>query len=302
MSNLELPEFREFSLSDQDIFEQYIKDYNPQSCEYNFSNLFCWQIPSKLKWTLHKNRILIYDNLDKSMFMPFGKTLVPQELLDLSQGLKKIGLKPEISLVTKEYIERFPEIEDFYIVKPERDYAEYVYDVNKLSDLSGKKLSKKRNLIAQFKREYPDFEVRLLPSSKDLIAKSSELAQKIFDRQEKKSDTIAQEFEALEQALKYFKELRLEGIAILLRNQVIAFSTFSPLNSLIYDIQFEKSDLNFKGAAQVINHETAKHLRRKCQFLNREQDLGINGLRKAKLSYDPEELIEFYSLIFNPCN
>lgn len=298
MSNSELPEFREFFLSDQDILNQFIKDYEPQSCEYNFSNLFCWQIPSKLTWALYKNHVLIYDNLDQSMFMPLGKTIMPNELAELSHCLKHIGLKSDISLVTKEYIARFSEIEDLYIIKPEPDYAEYVYDVNKLSDLLGKKLSKKRNLIAQFKREYPDFEVKLLSSSRDLINKSSEFAEKIFTRQEIKTDTIVQEFKALGQALKYFKELRLEGISLLLGDQVIAFSIFSPLNSQTYDIQFEKSDLNFKGASQIINHETAKYLRDKCQFLNREQDLGIKGLRKAKLSYDPDYLIDFFTLVF----
>ncbi len=289
-------EFNGFALKDQGIIQQFVDKYKPLSCEYNFSNLFCWQKPSQLSWTMYQNRVVIYDNIDKCMFMPLGEKLPPEELSKLSQSLHDIGLKPDLNLVNIDYIEEFAEIKDHYTIKEERDYAEYIYDVNRLCDLRGKKLSKKRNLISQFKRAYPDFEVHLLASSDSLQKSSLKLAMDLSGRQAKPLDTLVQEFKALETAFDCFDKLGFEGIAVLVKNMVVAFSIFSPLNNLTYDIQFEKSDSDFKGVSQVVNHETAKYLQNKCQYLNKEQDLGIKGLRKAKLSYDPEKLVIPYTL------
>ena len=289
-------EFNEFVLKDQKTIQQFVDTFKPLSCEYNFSNLFCWQKPSQLSWTLYQNRLLIYDNIDKCTFMPLGEKLPPKDLSKLSQSLQNISLTPDFSLVSIDYIEEFPEIEDYYTIKEERNYAEYIYDVNRLCDLRGKKLSKKRNLISQFKRTCPDFEIHLLASSSGLQKSSFRLAQDLLSKQAKPLNTLVQEFKALEEALYYFDKLGLEGIAVLVKNMVIAFSIFSTLNNSTYDIQFEKSDAEFKGASQVINHETAKYLQNKCQYLNKEQDLGIKGLRKAKLSYDPERLVIPYTL------
>jgi uncharacterized protein len=291
-------EFKSFALKDRDIIQQFVDTFKPVSCEYNFSNLFCWQKPSKLSWSLYQDRVLIYDDIDQCAFMPLGEKLFPKELAALSESLKNAGYKPDLSLVSIDYIEAFPEIEDFYIVKQERDYAEYIYDINKLCELRGKKLTKKRNLISQFKKLYPAHEVQLLASDERFQQKALLLARDLFAKQENPSDTISQEFEALEQAFRYFKELCLEGIAVLSENKVVAFSVFSFMNSDTYDIQFEKSDISFKGSSQVINHETAKYLQSKCQYLNKEQDLGIEGLRKAKLSYSPEKIAIPYKLIF----
>ena len=289
-------EFNEFVLKDIKIIQQFVDTFKPLSCEYNFSNLFCWQNPAKLSWTLYQNRLLVYDNIDQCAFMPLGEKLPPKELAELSKDLQNIGLKPDFSIVSKDYIKGFPEIENYYTIKEEPDYAEYIYDVNSLCDLKGKKLSKKRNLISQFKRLYPDFKIELL--SRELKQKALRLAQALINKQDRTPATLIQEFEALGAAFDHFEDIGLEGLVILVENKVVAFSVFSPLNNLTYDIQFEKANADFKGASQVINHETAKFLQHKCQYLNKEQDLGIKGLRKAKLSYGPDRLEIPYSLKF----
>jgi hypothetical protein len=302
---IEFPEFNRFDLKDKAFIQQFVDRFNPLSCEYNFSNLFCWQEPCNLSWTMYKGRLLIYDGIDKCSFMPIGDKFSPKELVDLSLGMKIIGLKPDLSLVAEDYIKEFPEIKEYYTVKIEPDYAEYIYKVDSLCDLKGKKLSKKRNLISQFKRLYPGFIIQSL--SGGLKQESLLLAKEMLSQQEKRLNTLDQEFEALNTALNHFEELELEGLVLLLETKAeiraAAFSIFSPFNqhnSLVYDIHFEKADRNFKGASQVINHETAKYLRQRCQYLNKEQDLGIKGLRQAKMSYDPEMLITPCTLILLP--
>jgi len=292
--------FYQFALKDQELIQTYIDTFKPFSCEYNFSNLYAWQDAYKLSWALYQERLLIYDEVSQCAFMPLGKDFCPEELVILSLHLKDTGLTPEFSLVTSDYLKKFPEIEDYFIVKEEPDYAEYIYDVDKLCALTGTKLHKKRNLISQFKRSYPEFKVHLLKGGYKHEALG--LAQRLMNRHKNPSNTLGQELCAIEASFDNFDQLGLEGLVITVENKVIAFSVFSELKYSTYDIQFEKSDMDFKGAAQVINHETAKYLKDKCQYLNREQDLGIKGLRQAKMSYDPEKLITPYSLIFAPPN
>jgi len=292
--------FNNFKLKDQELIQTYIDKFKPVSCEYNFANLFAWQDVNKMSWRLYQERLLIYNGIFQCAFMPLGEVFYPEELVVLSLNLKSAGLTPDICLVTSDYLEKFPEIENSYTIKEEREYAEYIYDVDSLCDLNGIKLHKKRNLISQFKRSYPDFEVRMLNG--EYKYKSLKLAQDLLEMHKDISQTLDQEFHAIQTSFDYFDKLGLEGLVLTLGSKVVAFSVFSKLNHSTYDIQFEKSDTDYKGAAQVINQETARYLKDKCLYLNREQDLGIKGLRQAKMSYDPVGLNTPYSLIFNPVN
>jgi uncharacterized protein len=297
---LRFPKFNGFALKDRESIQTFIDRFKPESCEYNFSNLYAWQDVYKMGWAVYQDRLLIYDRVSESAFMPLGDDFYPEELVILSLNLKNAGLSPDISLVSSDYLKKFPEIENYYTIREERDYAEYIYDVNSLCDLTGVKLHKKRNLISQFKRSYPDFGVHLLKG--EYKSKALGMANELMKKRKKSSKTLDQEFCALNTSFEHFDELGLEGLAITIEENVVAFCVFSQLSPVAYDIQFEKSDTDYKGAAQVINQETARYLKDKCQYLNREQDLGIKGLRKAKISYDPVQLITPHSLIFTPPN
>ncbi len=292
--------FRHFTFKDQELIQTYMDTFKPVSCEYNFSNLFAWQKAYKMSWSLYQERLVIYDGLSQAAFMPLGQDFYPEELAVFSLNLKNAGLTPHISLVTPDYLKKFPEIENYYSVKQEPDYAEYIYDVKSLCDLNGIKLHKKRNLISQFKRSYPDFEVHLLEG--EYNDKAMGLVQDLLKMRKKRSKTLDQEFKAIQTSFDHFEKLGLKGLALTLNSRVVAFSVFSRLQHSTYDIQFEKSHPDYKGAAQVINHETALYLKDKCLYVNREQDLGIKGLRQAKMSYDPVKLNTPYSLVFNPIN
>jgi hypothetical protein len=151
--------------------------------------------------------------------------------------------------------------------------------------------------VSQFKKYYPNHEVK--PITGDLIEKTSDYARQLFLNHKDVSETLTEEFQALNRAFKFFEDLHLEGLMLLVNDQPVAFSIFSRLNPTTYDIHFEKADLAIKGAAQMINHETAKCLTNKCDYINREQDLGIPGLRQAKLSYDPDGILINSTLAFN---
>jgi hypothetical protein len=285
-----------FKLEDQSLIRSYIDRFHPESCEFNFSNLFCWQEIYDYSWFIFKGRLVIYEGVNKCGFMPLGEAFLLDELKDLSHHLIGMGFEPDISIFPREYVDAYPDLERFYTIREVRDHAEYIYRVDSLAELTGTKLHKKRNLISQFKRRNPDYSVR--PLKADDLPIARDFARHIIEIREKPSQDLEDEFKAIERAFDNFDSLGFEGIGLWVNDRLVAFCVFSRLTHDTYNIQFEKSDLAFKGAAQVINQETAKFLQNKCVYVNREQDLGIKGLRQAKLSYEPERLIVPHTLIF----
>ncbi len=297
---IKFPEFKRFSIEDHKIIQDYIDAYASMSCEYNFANLFAWQKAYDMTWTIYQERLLIYDGISNCAFMPLGEDFSPDELAILSLNLKNRGLVPDFTLATQSYLKKFPDIEKYYVVKENRDHSEYIYDVKNLCELSGKKLQKKRNLISQFKRLYPD--VQIHPIQGVFKQKALEFAKVLKARRDMVSKTLDYEMKAMEISFEFFESIGLEGLIITDKEKVVAFSVFSQLTKSCYDIHFEKAEIEYKGAAQMINQQTAKYLKDRCQYLNREQDLGIKGLRQAKLSYDPIQLITPVQLTFAPSN
>ncbi len=289
--------FKRFELSDEPIIRGFVDRFQPESCEYNFTNLFCWQGSYDYSWTTFKDRLVIYDGLNKCIFMPLGKKLNPEELMDLSLNMIKADMSPDVGIVQAPYLSQTPGIRDYYTVEEERDSAEYIYSVERLCELNGSKLHKKRNLISQFLKQYPENFVKKM--SGELQSKSFNLARDLVKKINPLPQSLEQEMAAFEQVFSHFDQLGFEGLVLMVDEKVAAFSIFTKLNDNTYNVQFEKSDQIFKGAAQVINRETARYLRSKCRWINREQAPGIKGLRQAKMSYEPEKLLTPSKLVFN---
>ena len=279
------PDFKIFSLKDRNLIQEFLDQYEQVSCEYSFFNLYCWQKEYNLCFCLYKDRLLVLDKKDNYFLMPLGKPLAPKKLAELSQDMKHRRKACDIALVPHEYLKTNPQIRKYYSAAPQKDSDEYIYSVKNLIALKGKKLQKKKNLISQFKKKHPAFCVKRIQGL--FIKKSLKLAESILSTGNGRIKSLQEEHAALKQALSIIDSSLMDGLAITVGEKVVAFSIFSRLTPLTYDIHFEKSDLSFKGAAQVINHETAKYLKNKCEYINREQDLGLKGLRQAKLSWDP---------------
>lgn len=268
------------------------------SCEYNFVNLFCWKGVYRYSWFIHEERLVIHDGKDNTLFMPLGPVLAPESLHSLSVRAMGMGLSGDIFLATQDYIDRFPHLDRYYTITRDRDAAEYIYLAENLADLTGTKLHKKRNLISQFKRKYPDY--RVLPVTRENLSEVRGFSEDLLEISDPVPQSLAEEFSAMEKAFDNWEDLSLQGIVVAVDDKIAAFSIFSPMNADTFNVHFEKSNLAFKGAAQVINRETAEFLRDKTRYINREQDLGIPGLRQAKLSYDPHHLFIPYTLKFKP--
>ena len=277
-----------FGLESLPVIKRFLDGVTVDSCEFNLATLFCWGPIYAYQWGVYNGRLLVYDGKNNHLLMPVGKEIPPEALFTLVHELADTGRVPKVAIVSKSYIDNNPDIRHFFTVEADRNAAEYIYETRSLLVLKGEKLHKKRNLISQFRRRHPDHAV--VPLDEGLRPKVRQFALDLLHTMDQIPETLAEEFSAMERAFAYWDLLRLEGLVLTVGGKIAAFSVFSPLTAEIYNIHFEKSNMAFKGAAQVINQETARVLEGRCRYLNREQDLGIPGLRQAKLSYEPHRL------------
>ncbi len=298
MLDVKLEDFSPVALEDKKTILPLLLAADVCFCDYNFANLYMWGDIFKTRWLLREDRLWLYNGYDDLMLMPLGKALDIAELVAVSDGLRRDGRSGDFVLVDPEYVQRSPDLERHFGVEIDLDNGDYIYSSQKLVALEGNKLHKKRNLVNQFLATYPGHLVQPLQSS-DLGACLA-LSEKWCRLRTCVELDFDHETSALKRALLHLGELELQGVKVSLGGELIAFSVFSELNGNMADVHFEKFDPEIKGIGQMINWETAKILAPKYKYINREQDLGLEGLRQAKKSYNPEYIVSAYYLKRKP--
>jgi uncharacterized protein len=186
----------------------------------------------------------------------------------------------------------------FYYI-PERDYFDYIYLREDLASLKGKKYQSKRNHINNFNKNYT---YEYIPITPELVPECLKLESKWYKANKDYNDEedLNDERRSLTYALNHFDKLGLIGGGICVDHQIVAFAFGAPINHETFGVHVEKADVNYEGAYAVINKEFALHLPEEYTYVNREEDLGIPGLRQAKLSYNPIILLEKSAAIKKP--
>lgn len=287
--------FRPLSLEDKAKYEELFFNATERGCELSFANLFLWG-----------EREIAFFNGDAIVFSRYGSHT------SYSYPLGKGDKRPIIdAIINDASIRGVPaviggltsdaknELESLFPEKFEyasnRGMFDYVYKIEDLSELKGKNYQKKRNHLRRFTATYPSFSV--IPISEELLPSVREMALSWYDERESKlpNSDFQTERLALERALANYKELSFEGLLLVSNNEVLAFTIGSQMSKDTFDVHFEKALLKAEGAYAVINNEFARYIRAnhpEIRFLNREEDMGLEGLRKAKLSYFPDHLVE----------
>ena len=277
---------------------------NSLGCEYNFNNIYLWSRAYPQKIARQGDRLLveIEGSLGASYLFPAGSGPLAPAIEALREEAQAQGNPLTLVCVTaaqREQLEQaFP---GRFVFEEDRNGWDYVYDVNRLADLGGKKLHAKRNHIHRFDEAHPDWMFE--PITPDNLHECVELerawyAQREEDEPEQGEDTRSEETVALIESLYHMDTLELEGGLIRAEGKVLAFSLGSLTTPECFDVHFEKAPGNVQGAYAVINREMARMVRARhpeVKWLNREDDLGLEGLRKAKLSYYPDILVEKFT-------
>ena len=172
----------------------------------------------------------------------------------------------------------------------DRDYFDYVYQRQDLAELKGKHYQPKRNHVNKFKREY-NFTAE--PLTQQAVAECLEFEAswcRVHGYEE--DENILNERQAMVYAFEHWERLGLRGLVIRVEGKVAAFTFGAPINHDTFGVHFEKADIRIDGAYSAVNQFFAASLPEEYVYLNREEDLGIPGLRQAKLSYQPAFLLE----------
>ena len=288
-------DFQRLTFAQKEEYERILFASGERGCEYSFANLCLWGRQQVA--FLHGCAGFFSHFYGRSVYpYPIGpgdrRAVIEAYLADA----KERGIPCRITNMTgadrQELESWFPGL---FCLRTIRDSFDYVYDINDLADLRGRKFQKKRNHFNRFRAEHPGYEV--VP----LNACNLGLARHLVDqwyytrmKADPEGDYLLENI-AMARAFQNFTGLGMEGILVLDYGEPLAVTMGSRLSENTFDIHFEKAREDVDGAYNAVNCEFARYLRLKypgVQFLDREDDMGLEGLRKAKLSYNPHHLIE----------
>lgn len=290
-------QFRRLRPEDKADFHGFLQSCDFRGCEYSFVNLFCWgrqevaHVGGRLAFFSHFGGRSLYT-------FPIGEGALGPVLEALAADARERGIPFRMTSLLKEDCEALEALyPGEFRIYPDRDSADYVYEIHRLADLKGKKLQGKRNHINRFVEAYPNWHTQVLddshlPACRELI--------EAWYREHAISDPTEDyslEKVALDRALRYREALGLEGLLLYAGERLVAMTMGSRLNCNTFDVHFEKAYADIPGAYPMINREFARYIREKypeIQYLDREDDMGLPGLRKAKESYVPDLLLEQY--------
>ena len=291
------PHFREIRLEDKSIFQDFLTSSPPEISEYTFTNLFMWHYYYNLLWCLWDECIcLLAQPEDSQPFFlpPICADNFQERTHAFLHHLKRQGITPSLRRVPESLVKKFLANTDHLTLIPDRDNADYVYRTQDLITLEGNKFHRKRNHINQFKKNHAYTYTTLSP---DLIEACLVLEYEWCNLKhcEMFSSLLGEE-RAIYEALQNMNTLDFKGGVIQIDEKVEAFALGEQLNPHTAVIHIEKANPAFDGIYQLINQEFCAHEWKDIPYINREQDLGEEGLRKAKLSYHPHHLVNKYSV------
>lgn len=284
--------FKKAELTDRDAICRILEQSPCYSMEYNFTLLYIWQNQYNMEFAIEDDMLFIRSGHEKKAYLfPCGEKNPKRALEKLFEHCPEGITFYSLNSDQKQFLEK--EYPDRFLFKEDRDAGDYVYLSENLANLKGKKLSSKRNHINRFEAEHSDWSYENITSENLLeVVKMHELWCKTQDMEERKG--LKEESEAVKLALENFDELELIGGLIRTEGKVVAFSVGDRLNDNTFLVHIEKAFSNINGAYPIINREFVRHNCLDFKYVNREDDAADEGLRRAKLSYQPYEIIKKY--------
>lgn len=286
--NLKRPE-----LEDRAQINHYLSYADTRSCEMTFANTYLWSRHYDVGFTVLEDMLVFGSTVGTVSFtVPTGPGDLKQVLDILMAYCEEKGVPFQLHNVTKEDYDRLEALyPGKFDISYERDYADYVYETEKLINLSGKKYHSKKNHINKFKALYPDWSYE--PITKDNLEECFQMGLRWRELNgcEEDEEKHAEICVALNY-LRLFEELEMRGGALRVDGKIVAFTIGEPVNRDTLVVHIEKAFAEIQGAYTMINQQFAEHEGAGFTYMNREEDMGEEGLRKAKLSYKPVFLVE----------
>lgn len=289
-------EFKPISANDFERYNKYRALDATNASEGVFSTLFIWNRYYNLEIAENGEFLFIRFNIKgkkPSYLFPIGKGDLKRSVNELSQYAQSRNESVRFRLVSMENAEKLKKMYGKRFSFTEvRDCFDYVYLTEKMISLPGKKLHSKRNHLNYFFENY-DYEY-IKVTEPSLLEQCAQKAYLWIEAKEKNKNPY--ELGAMHSYFDNFFKFNQKGAVIKINGEIVAMSFGERLNTDMAVIQIELADENYRGAYQAINKLFCENEWKTCKYVNREEDMGIEGLRRAKKSYQPEFLVEKFSI------
>lgn len=289
--------YKNIEIADKPIFDYFFSLKPFENSEFTFTNLFIWRHNYNIQHAVIDDHLCIagrYEGDLPFIFPPIGKdsTTTGDVLLKMIEDYKQKGYPIIIKGMTQDYKELFElSVPGLLEYSPDPDNFDYVYLSQDLIKLEGRKYHSKRNHINRFIKNYEyKYEPICVENIEEcIIAEIEWSAERRGDR------GLEEERAAIIEALRNFDYLKLKGGALRINDKIEAFSIGQLLNPEMAVIHIEKANVDYRGCYTAINQQFAEHAWSDTLYINREEDMGIEGLRKSKLSYYPIKMVKKYT-------
>lgn len=288
--------FKKITLKDKSLYYKYIEKNKFLSCEYSFATIFMWREFNNIEYDILNNIFIIkkYDNKNGNFFMePLGD-IDDNNLINLIDNLecirKEENRKWLFGDISRGFLNRLEAIyKEDLIFEEEINNFDYVYNYNDLRNLSGRKFRKKRNKYNQFIKNY-NYKIAFFKTFLDNKEKDKclEFLDKWCLENKEMDEEFLAEIDGTRNLINYLVELNLDLIELYVDNELIGISIGESFNDSMYIVHVEKCLKEFNGAYAFINNSLLKNSFLDLKYVNREDDLGVLGLKKSKMSYNPK--------------
>lgn len=279
--------FKTVKLEDKKVFDDFFKKYSPQISELTFTNIFSWRYSKRYEYCVKDDHLVIrfLDGNNLIYLQPIGNDPVSviRNILLSDSNISFQRVEEKIALLLKK---------EFNVVE-DRDNFDYVYSMDELRKHEGGKFITKRNFIKRIEKLNPD----VCGLSDETVKDFMLLQERWCDIKRCREDpSLFSEDCAIHEALRHYKELGIIGVCVKIDERIAGFAIGERFNKDTFVEHFEKGDNEFNGIYQYVLYKFVEMIPDSYKFLNREQDLGISGIRKAKKSYHPLKMVKKYSI------
>jgi hypothetical protein len=284
--------FSDLKLTDIEAVKPFLHFQRSRICDYSIGGIFMWRDYFHTQFAVYRGTLIFkvrYLNGETAFPVPLGENqkAAMEELEGYCRGE---GIPLVYCTVPKNAVpmlqNRYPEA----VVQPSRDWFDYLYRTQDLLSFRGRRYSGQRNHVNKFKKLYPD------SAFEEITAENLDAVREFYDRfsksHEKASELARVESDKVGDLLENYGQYGLFGGFLTVGGEIVSFSVGERVNDTVF-VHVEKADIRYTGVYQVMVQEFLKHFAREGDlYVNREEDVGDEGLRKSKLSYHPAELLE----------
>ncbi len=280
----------ELTLATRPLVHGLLQRHPPAISELTFTNLFAWRRTRPVWFSVIEETLLFWiaEKGGNEPTVLFGPPVGPLPIEEAAK-LSPVSRMVRIPAAEAERLQQAG-----YAVEADRDNADYVYRTSDLANLAGRKYAKKRNhvknCLAQYRCEYEPFSAAIIAECLAMQSQWCEMKECAINLE------LAGEDAAIRETLDHFEEFGCLGGAIRVDGKIAAYAVAEPLDPETAVWHFEKAMPDINGLGQLVTHWFAKEALSGFVYVNREQDLGIPGLRQAKESYYPDHLVEKYTV------